>query len=85
MITQTTNNFISKGLHVKNIAQKERLLNAEHWLCMERAKFYTDSFRETEGELPSTRVAKALRNTFENMTIKIYPEELLVGIDHQKI
>lgn len=79
MITQTTNNFISKGLHAKNVAQKERLLNAEHWLCMERAKFYTDSFRETEGELPSTRVAKALRNTFENMTIKIYPEELLVG------
>lgn len=79
MITQTTSNFISKGLHPKNLTQKERLLNAEHWLCMERAKFYTDSFRETEGELPSTRAAKALKNTFENMTIKIYPEELLVG------
>ena len=71
--------FISKGLHPKNQIQKDRLLSSEHWICMERAKFYTDSYRETEGENPSIRSAKALKNTFENMTIKIYPEELLVG------
>ena len=31
MLTQTSSNFISKGLHQKNIPQKERLLQAEHW------------------------------------------------------
>ena len=79
MQTQVKPSYISKGIHPKNQIQKDKLLNAEHWLCMERAKFYTDSYRETEGELPSTRAAKALRNTFENMTIKIYPQEHLVG------
>jgi pyruvate formate-lyase/glycerol dehydratase family glycyl radical enzyme len=69
----------SVGLHPKNQIQKDRLLSSEHWLCMERAKFYTDSYRETEGEHPSIQAAKALKNTFDNMTIEIYPEELLVG------
>ncbi|MHA1291304.1 MAG: glycyl radical protein [Promethearchaeota archaeon] len=73
------NNFSSKGLHPKNKIQKNRLLSSEHWLCLERAKFYTDSYKETEGQHPSLRAAKALKKTFENMTITIYPEELLVG------
>ncbi len=71
--------FKSAGLHPKNLLQKERLLSSEHWLCMERAKFYTDSYRETEGEHSSIRAAKALKRTFDKMTIIIYPEELLVG------
>ena len=66
-------------LHPKNQIHKDRLLTSLRWLCMERAKFYTDSYRETEGEHPSIRASKALNKTFENMTIKIYPEELLVG------
>jgi pyruvate formate-lyase/glycerol dehydratase family glycyl radical enzyme len=69
----------SPRLNLKNQIQKERLLSSEHWLCMERAKFYTDSYSKTEGEHPSIRAAKALKNTFDNMTIEIYPEELLVG------
>ncbi len=79
MQIQTIPKDKSTELHPKNQIQKDRLLNAEYWLCMERAKYYTDSYRETEGDLPSIRAAKALRNTFENMTINIYPEELLVG------
>lgn len=66
-------------LHPKNKTQKELLLSSPHWLCMERAKFYTDVYRETEGENPSIRAAKALTKTFENMSIEIYPDELLVG------
>ncbi len=73
------NNLSSNGLHPKNQIQKDRLLSSEYWLCMERAKLYTDSYRETEGEHPSIRSAKALKRTFDNMTIEIYPEELLVG------
>ncbi|TFG08033.1 MAG: hypothetical protein EU539_03430 [Promethearchaeota archaeon] len=71
--------FNSAGLHPKNQIQKDRLLSADHWLCMERAKLYTDSYKESEGEYPSIRSAKALRRTLNKMTIKIYPEELLVG------
>jgi formate C-acetyltransferase len=80
-ITERTFNtdFKLAGLHPKNKLQKDRLLSSEHWLCMERAKFYTDSYQETEGEHPSIRSAKALKRTLDNMTIKIYPEELLVG------
>lgn len=68
-----------RGLHPKNSLHKKRLLTSPKWLCMERAKFYTESYRETEGEHPSIRAVKAMKRTFENMTIKIYPEELLVG------
>ncbi|HUY01417.1 MAG TPA: pyruvate formate lyase family protein [Candidatus Deferrimicrobium sp.] len=66
-------------LQSDNKSHKKRLLSSPHWLCMERAKFYTESYRETEGEHPSIRAAKALRKNLENMTIKIYPEEILVG------
>ena len=66
-------------LHPKNQLQKDRLLNSEFWICMERAKYYTDSYKETEGEHPTIRAAKALKHAFENMTINIYPEELMVG------
>ncbi|MHA2000080.1 MAG: pyruvate formate lyase family protein, partial [Promethearchaeota archaeon] len=59
--------------------QKEELLNADLWLCMERAKFYTESYKETENEPPPLRVAKAIKHTFENMTVRISPHELLVG------
>lgn len=66
-------------LHPKNAAQKERLLHAEHWLCMERARFYTEAHRETEGQHPSLRAARALERVFEKMTVRIEPDELLVG------
>ena len=71
--------IISKGLHPKNQIHKDRLLTSEHWICMERAKYYTDSYKETEGEHPSIRSMKALKRTFENMSINILPEEILVG------
>ncbi len=67
------------ALHPKNAAQKERLLRAEHWLCMERARYYTEAHRETEGQHPSLRAAKALARVLEKMTVRIEPDELLVG------
>jgi len=66
-------------LHPKNKIHKDRLLTSPHWLCMERAKYYTDSFKENENVDPSIRSAKAFKNIFDKMTIRIYPEELLVG------
>ncbi len=66
-------------LHPKNRAQKARLLGAEHWLCMERARYYTEVHRETEGLHPSLRAARALERTLAKMTVRIEPDELLVG------
>lgn len=66
-------------MHPKNIIQKSRLLNSPLWLCMERAKYYTEVYQDTEDEYPSIQAAKALKKSLENMTIKIYPEEILVG------
>ncbi len=72
-------------LHPKNAAQKARLLTASHWLCIERAKHFTDSHRETPGLSPSLRAARALGRVFERMTIRIEPEELLVGNRASKV
>ena len=72
-------------LHPKNAAQKERLLNAEHWLCMERARYYTEAHRGSEGLPPSLRAAKALGRVFEKMTVRIEPDELLVGNRSSKL
>lgn len=68
-----------------NEALKRKLLNADYDICIERAKFYTESFKTTTGIDPALRVAKALQHTFENMTIRIEPEELLVGNRSSKL
>ena len=67
------------GLHPTNAAMKARLLSAEHALCFERARYATEVYRATEGQHPSLRAAKALARVLEKMTIRIEPEELLVG------
>lgn len=72
-------------IHPKNAAQKERLLRAEHWLCMERARYYTEAHRETEGQHPSLRAARALARVLEKMTVRIEPDELLVGNRSSKL
>lgn len=63
----------------RNEVLKRELLEAPHWLCMERAKAYTDTYKETEGQHPSLRAAHALQRTFAMMSISINPAEMLVG------
>ena len=48
-------------------------------ICVERAVFYTRSHQKTAGEPVIIRRAKAFRETCENITVHIYPDELLVG------
>src|SRR4030042_4570744 len=66
--------LISKGFTGGEYAPKVRL-------CLERARFFTESYRSTEGEPPSIRRAKALEHTLANMTIFIKDSELIVGYD----
>lgn len=46
---------------------------------VERAKYFTESMRETEGELLTLRWAKALKNVAEKITVYITPDQLLAG------
>jgi formate C-acetyltransferase len=48
-------------------------------MCPERARYYTQSFKETIGEAMIIRRAKALAKTLENMTIFVAEDDLFVG------
>ena len=46
---------------------------------VERAKYFTESFKQTEGQPLILRWAKALKHIAENMTIYIDEDQLIVG------
>ncbi len=48
-------------------------------LCSERARLYTESWKETEGEPTVIRRAKALEKVLSGMAVFIRPGELIVG------
>ena len=48
-------------------------------ICVERGIAFTESYKETEGEPPVIRQAKALAHYLDTMTLSIPDEELLVG------
>lgn len=58
---------------------KQEFQNEPKSICAERAKLITQSYRETEGEHPYIRRAKALQQILCNITIFIRDGELLVG------
>jgi pyruvate formate-lyase/glycerol dehydratase family glycyl radical enzyme len=64
---------------------KRKILEAPYEICMERARCYTQIYRETEGMHPSLRAARALARTLDTMTLSILPEELLVGNRSSKL
>ena len=48
---------------------KEKILKAPYEICIERARYFTQVYRETEGEHPSLRAAKAIERTLDKMPI----------------
>ncbi len=46
---------------------------------VERARYFTESMRSTEGELLTLRWAKALKNVAEKITVYVTPGQLLAG------
>lgn len=48
-------------------------------VCVERGKYFTESYKSTEGEPEVIRRAKALKHLFENISIRIDTDELIVG------
>ena len=58
---------------------RERMLKSKPSVCIERAKYYTESMKQTEGEPMIIRQAKALAHVLENIPVNIFPGELIVG------
>ncbi|MFN2225223.1 MAG: pyruvate formate lyase family protein, partial [Anaerolineae bacterium] len=57
----------------------ERRLRTRLEVCIERARYYTESMRQTEGEPQVVRQARALAHVLENLTVHIEPDEMIVG------
>jgi len=83
---------------VKNFPRLERLrktmLEADRAVCVERARYYTEYYAEVlpeeekaEGrKIPSVlRQARAFRQIMMNRSVKIFPDELIVGSTTSKL
>ncbi len=63
---------------------REELLSASLEADIERARYYTKVFKETEGQPPCMRAAKALEETLLQMTIRIDDDDRIVGAKSYK-
>jgi formate C-acetyltransferase len=58
---------------------RKKILDAPYEICVERARYYTESYKQTEGQDPALRAAKAFAHTLKNMTAYILDDEAIVG------
>ena len=56
-----------------------RFQDSKSAVDIQRARYFTESFRHSEGEALSLRWAKALNHIAENIDVIINDDELLVG------
>ncbi|MFX1599034.1 MAG: glycyl radical protein [Promethearchaeota archaeon] len=61
------------------LKMKNKVVMQPHEICIERAKLITDSYKNTKGEPPVIRFAKALEHILTNMSIIIWEDEFIVG------
>lgn len=57
----------------------KKLQNSSNYVDIERAKYFTESFKETEGETLNVRFAKALLHTAQNIKTVIPDDQLILG------
>ncbi len=58
---------------------KKRLLENERLIDIERARYVTQNYRQTEGEPMAVRRAKMLLHLVRSMSVAIHPDEIIVG------
>lgn len=58
---------------------KKKIISHPHEICIERAKLFTESYKNTKREPPVIRFAKAMDHFLSNMTLKIWDDEFIVG------
>ena len=63
----------------RTLRMKQRMLESEPTISSERAVLFTDYMREHQSESTIIRLAGAFAHVLDNMTIRIEPEELIVG------
>lgn len=70
----------NEDIDLKRIERlQKRMANRVASICSERAIFYTESFKQTEGLPYILRKAKAFAHTLQNMSIYIEKDSLLFG------
>lgn len=63
---------------------KRDCLDSKPVVDVDRMKYFTESYKKTEGELPAVRAAKGLDETLSKMDISIGDDELIVGVRSSK-
>jgi pyruvate formate-lyase/glycerol dehydratase family glycyl radical enzyme len=58
---------------------RERFLFGQKEVCVERARYLTESYRQTEGQPAVLRQARVLEHTLGHISVRIEPDELLAG------
>jgi len=64
---------------------REEVINARFTVCLERARFYTEVYRQNEDKPVIIKRALAIRKTLEEMSIFIEPGALIVGNQASKL
>jgi len=71
--------YKTNGLTPRIQMLKDRVREDGVYIAGERARYYLESYKETEGEHPAIRMAKAQALLFEKVPITIREGELIVG------
>jgi pyruvate formate-lyase/glycerol dehydratase family glycyl radical enzyme len=58
---------------------RERFLRGQKEVCVERARYLTESYRQTGGQPAVLRQARALDHILTHISVRIEPDELVVG------
>ena len=58
---------------------KDRYQSGPNYISIERAKYYTESWQATEGQPLAIRVALAMKNVYEKMTLYLDPDDRIAG------
>ncbi len=64
---------------------RDRIVNSKPIVSISRPKYYTESMKQTETEPMIIRQAKALTCVLENIPVKLFPGELVVGAIVEKV
>ncbi|MBD3211486.1 MAG: formate C-acetyltransferase/glycerol dehydratase family glycyl radical enzyme [Candidatus Lokiarchaeota archaeon] len=71
----------SKNYSYENRIERMRskIVDAPHEICIERARLFTESYKDTKHLPPIIRFATAMDHYLSNMTLKIWEDEFIVG------
>ena len=68
----------------RTLKLKQNLLSSKYELCIERMRYFTESYKKYSDQPEIIKRAKAIAHTLKNMTIFIRDDELLIGNETSK-